>query len=112
MQFAVGGGSPGEPPPTADARRPPWGASGSQTDDRPVDDVNANHYRLQMRDQSTPCAPDPDQDGPKAANPPGAGIGRTTSETLLGASGTLEIEHRGRVYRLRITQQGKLILTA
>jgi hemin uptake protein HemP len=34
------------------------------------------------------------------------------SEDLLGARGELLIEHRGRAYRLRITQNGKLILTA
>ncbi|HKY03083.1 MAG TPA: hemin uptake protein HemP [Burkholderiales bacterium] len=35
-----------------------------------------------------------------------------SSETLLGPQGELVIEHRGRAYRLRITQSGKLILTA
>ncbi len=37
---------------------------------------------------------------------------RVRSADLLGPSGQLEIEHAGRVYRLRVTQQGKLILTA
>jgi len=37
---------------------------------------------------------------------------RTTSEALLGAARELIIEHHGREYRLRLTQQGKLILTA
>jgi hemin uptake protein HemP len=37
---------------------------------------------------------------------------RTSSEALLGAAQELIIEHDGREYRLRITQQGKLILTA
>lgn len=37
---------------------------------------------------------------------------RICSEDLLGAHGELLIEHRGRAYRLRITQNGKLILTA
>ena len=78
----------------------------------PVDDANANDYRLQMRDQSTPHRPGSDQNPPKTADMPATGLARTTSEALIGASGTLEIEHRGRVYRLRITQQGKLILTA
>lgn len=35
-----------------------------------------------------------------------------TSEQLLGARGELVIVHQGRHYRLRITQNGKLILTA
>jgi len=37
---------------------------------------------------------------------------RTTSEALLGTGRELIIEHHGREYRLRLTQQGKLILTA
>ena len=37
---------------------------------------------------------------------------RTTAEALLGPARELIIEHDGRDYRLRITQQGRLILTA
>jgi len=37
---------------------------------------------------------------------------RTSSRKLLGEGGELVIEHEGREYRLRITQNGKLILTA
>lgn len=37
---------------------------------------------------------------------------RTTSQALLGAARELIIEHDGREYHLRLTQQGKLILTA
>ena len=37
---------------------------------------------------------------------------RVTSETLLGARKELVITHQGREYRLRVTQNGKLILTA
>jgi hemin uptake protein HemP len=37
---------------------------------------------------------------------------RVSSGELLGAHGELIIEHQGREYRLRITQNGKLILTA
>lgn len=37
---------------------------------------------------------------------------RVNSRLLLGDSGELLIEHAGREYRLRITQNGKLILTA
>ena len=33
------------------------------------------------------------------------------SHDLLGPSGRLEISHRGEIYRLSITRQGKLILT-
>ena len=37
---------------------------------------------------------------------------RVSSETLLGAGKELVIVHNGREYRLRLTQNGKLILTA
>jgi hemin uptake protein HemP len=37
---------------------------------------------------------------------------RVTSRALLGEERELIIEHEGREYRLRLTQQGKLILTA
>jgi len=37
---------------------------------------------------------------------------RIPSEVLLGPRGELVILHNGREYRLRLTQNGKLILTA
>ena len=37
---------------------------------------------------------------------------RVSSEALLGAKKELVIVHNGREYRLRLTQNGKLILTA
>ena len=37
---------------------------------------------------------------------------RVSSRDLLGASGQLVITHDGREYRLRVTQNNKLILTA
>jgi hemin uptake protein HemP len=37
---------------------------------------------------------------------------RISSEALLGPRGELLIVHNGREYRLRLTQNGKLILTA
>jgi len=37
---------------------------------------------------------------------------RISSLALLGPRGDLIIEHDGREYRLRLTQNGKLILTA
>jgi len=37
---------------------------------------------------------------------------RVASEALLGAARTLIIVHKGREYRLAVTQSGKLILTA
>jgi len=37
---------------------------------------------------------------------------KISSQALLGPRGELIIEHGGREYRLRLTQNGKLILTA
>jgi hemin uptake protein HemP len=37
---------------------------------------------------------------------------KISSQILLGSRGELRIEHGGREYRLRLTQNGKLILTA
>jgi hemin uptake protein HemP len=37
---------------------------------------------------------------------------KVTSESLLGSKRELVIAHAGREYRLRVTQNGKLILTA
>lgn len=37
---------------------------------------------------------------------------RASSRALLGGANELIIEHGGREYRLRVTQSGKLILTA
>lgn len=37
---------------------------------------------------------------------------RVSSRTLLGTATELIIQHDGREYRLRLTQSGKLILTA
>ncbi|SDF39286.1 MULTISPECIES: hemin uptake protein HemP [unclassified Duganella] len=39
-------------------------------------------------------------------------VKRITSASLMDGGRELEIEHSGRVYRLRITQLNKLILTA
>ena len=46
--------------------------------------------------------------GPGMPVPPA----RVASEALLGPRGELLILHNGREYRLRLTQNGKLILTA
>ena len=52
-----------------------------------------------------PLAPLPDA-------PAADGMRRITSTELLGAQGQIVITHDGREYRLRITQNRKLILTA
>jgi hemin uptake protein HemP len=50
----------------------------------------------------------------RAAAPPLAALApkRISSELLLGPSREMVIVHGGREYRLRVTQNGKLILTA
>ena len=47
-----------------------------------------------------------------AGSPPPPKAKRATSRELLGDGDQLVIEHEGREYRLRRTQNGKLILTA
>ncbi len=44
--------------------------------------------------------------------PAETGPARIPSEALLGGRSEVVIVHRGREYRLRVTQNGKLILTA
>ena len=63
---------------------------------RMIDEHNENYYRL-IVDNTKSLLPAP----PKVK-----------SETLLGRARELVITHNGRDYRLRITQNGKLILTA
>jgi len=50
------------------------------------------------------------------SNPPqaisGKAIPRLKSQDLMQHSRELEIDHEGRIYRLRVTQLNKLILTA
>jgi hemin uptake protein HemP len=63
---------------------------------RTIDECSDNYYRLPMTK--------PVQPAPLPAKVP--------SQTLLGARKELVITHNGREYRLRVTQNGKLILTA
>jgi len=73
-----------------------------------LDFADENHYHLYMgnqqsiRTQKTGFIP-----APAADRPP-----RVSSGQLLGTRGELVIEHEGREYRLRMTQNHKLILTA
>jgi hemin uptake protein HemP len=54
-----------------------------------------------------PVAPAP----PRQAGAAAAGSPRWQTEQLFGPRSEVEIEHRGSIYRLRITSLGKLILT-
>lgn len=49
---------------------------------------------------------------PRVAEPQRATPQKVASESLLGPSRELVIMHNGREYRLRLTQNDKLILTA
>lgn len=74
----------------------------------PVDQINANDYHSSMnQDENSDTPARPSQPRGEEGLPT-----RVQSSELLGPSGQIEIEHAGRIYRLRVTQQGKLILTA
>lgn len=47
---------------------------------------------------------------PALENPPS--VARISSQELMPNTRELEIDHHGKIYRLRITQLNKLILTA
>ena len=49
---------------------------------------------------------------PRACTPASSAPRRVSSATLMGDGRSIEIEHGGRIYQLRITQLNKLILTA
>jgi hemin uptake protein HemP len=49
---------------------------------------------------------------PLASSQPTLPPAKVPSQALLGARKELVITHNGREYRLRVTQSGKLILTA
>jgi hemin uptake protein HemP len=63
-----------------------------------IDEHNENYYRAGV-------------DQPKPRPLPPLPI-KLSSESLLGKGRELVITHNGREYRLRVTQNGKLILTA
>jgi hemin uptake protein HemP len=56
-----------------------------------------------------PASPVP---SPEPTAPVASATRRIRSEQLLSGGNELVIEHHGREYRLRVTQNGKLILTA
>ena len=63
---------------------------------RTIDDCSDNYYRLDVTKPAHPAPVAP----------------KVPSQVLLGARKELVITHNGREYRLRVTQNGKLILTA
>jgi len=56
-----------------------------------------------------------DEDGSRQSSPTTAAASQTPrfkSEDLFQQQREVEIDHQGRIYRLRLTQMNKLILTA
>jgi hemin uptake protein HemP len=75
-----------------------------------LDISNENRYRSYMDEYKKQPQQRPDSPAALARNDePGM---RVTSQTLLGTANEMIIQHDGREYRLRVTQNGKLILTA
>ncbi len=70
-----------------------------------LDNDNENDYRYCMN----PTPPTRNLEGLMS---PQDEVGRVTSGALLGKQRELVIVHNGREYRLRLTQNDKLILTA
>jgi hemin uptake protein HemP len=73
---------------------------------RAVDVKVENNYRYQMTPEGMSQDPNRQKTGAQRAPV------RVSSESLLGPHRELLIVHNGREYRLRLTQNGKLILTA
>ena len=59
-----------------------------------------------------PTSPDRPAAAPERSEPAASAPRRVRSEDLLKGAVEILIEHHGREYRLRVTQNGKLILTA
>lgn len=55
---------------------------------------------------NTPIKPPPQNPPPKAENRPSI-----NSAQILGGATSIEIEHAGQRYQLRVTRENKLILT-
>jgi hemin uptake protein HemP len=80
------------------------------TSNAALDNHNENRYRSHMCEHKKRLQQRPDIPAEFPRNDKTAM--RVTSQTLLGSANELIIEHDGREYRLRLTQNGKLILTA
>ena len=65
-----------------------------------------------MTVDNRPSSPQGPATAPEPAAPAPGGPRRVRSEELLKGGVEILIEHHGREYRLRVTQNGKLILTA
>ena len=59
----------------------------------------------------SPPSPDRDQLTPAVQPRPDEDVSVIASEELFAGRSEIRVRHRGQEYRLRITRQGKLILT-
>jgi hemin uptake protein HemP len=84
--------------------------SRNPTSNTALDIANENRYRSHMDEHKKLSQQRPDRPAELPRNDKTAM--RVTSRTLLGTATELIIQHDGREYRLRVTQNGKLILTA
>ena len=64
-----------------------------------------------MTSVQSPPSQDRDQLTPSTPSQSGEDISVIASETLFAGRSEIRLRHRGQEYRLRITRQGKLILT-
>jgi hemin uptake protein HemP len=76
--------------------------------ERCIDMVNENYYRKAMNPNARAYSGHGDESASASAQAPT----RIPSGALLGERKEIVIVHNGREYRLRQTQNGKLILTA
>jgi hemin uptake protein HemP len=72
----------------------------------------ARQLKDAMQDDKATLPPSERASGDHAGGPASTGTRRVSSVDLFAGARELEIEHNGRRYQLRITQTGKLILTA
>jgi hemin uptake protein HemP len=77
-----------------------------------LDVTNENDYRLVVSQLQPPRQTNKGAVDPASEDATSAASRRVTSNELLGPGRELVIVHGGREYRLRLTQNGKLILTA
>jgi hemin uptake protein HemP len=82
--------------------------------DRPntLDSVNKNNYRFGVSREIKRLSTTGRSPLTTATPTPEVAARRINSSELLGPRGEIIIQHDGREYRLRLTQNGKLILTA
>ena len=76
--------------------------------------LNKNYSHLQKLNMQQPSSADAERDleAPTSSGVSESIVVRINSEDLFRQGREVEIAHRGRIYRLRVTHLNKLILTA